>query len=89
MPSRRPLPLALTDEQLQIILHRASLVPPAWRKRFLAHIADILVPLANDCGLGFDGIDDAQVHAAASEAVHRFGNGFAPDHAASHDDEAA
>jgi hypothetical protein len=71
--SKRPLALALTDEQLPLIMGNARLVPHANRERYLAHIVDCLEPFADECMHG-DGIDDAAVLAAASEALRRFGN---------------
>jgi hypothetical protein len=68
----RPLALALTDQQLAMIQRNARLVSYAWRGRFLTHLADLLMPLTDDCNRG-DGITDAQVSDAADQALQRFG----------------
>ena len=68
----RPLALALTDQQLAMIQRHAGLVPYAWRERFLTYLADLLMPLTDDCNRG-DGITDAQVSDAVAQALQRFG----------------
>jgi hypothetical protein len=68
----RPLALALTDSQLRRVLDTARLVPREWRRRFLDCLADLLMPLTDDCNRG-DGITDAQVIDAADQALARFG----------------
>ena len=38
-----PRPLALSDEQLQLVVTAARSVLPAWRSRFLSGVADQLL----------------------------------------------
>jgi hypothetical protein len=68
----RPLALALTDGQIRLVLDSARLVRREWRGRFLNHLADLLLPLTDDCNRG-DGSTDAQVSDAADQALQRFG----------------
>jgi len=59
----RQAPLALTDQQMNIVRLHARLVPTALRGRYLKHIADKLAALAN--------ISDADVERAAVHAGMR------------------
>jgi hypothetical protein len=66
---RRPLPLALTDDQIRVVLCNGRLLP--LRSLYLEYMAQLLEPLTDDCM--HDGISDADVFAAASQALQRFG----------------
>src|SRR5262249_24679165 len=61
----RQAPLALTDQQLNIVRLHARLVPTALRGRYLDHIARNLAVLIS--------IRDADVERAAARAGMRFG----------------
>ena len=64
MATRRPL--ALSDDQLAIVMDHATLVQPRWRQHYLRAVADVLEPLRN-------GLDDSDVAAAASLVLSRHG----------------
>jgi hypothetical protein len=38
-----PIPLALTNDQLDVVMTAAARLPPTWRGRFLAALADQLL----------------------------------------------
>jgi hypothetical protein len=61
----RQAPLALTDQQLNIVRLHARLVPTALRGRYLDHIAKNLAALVN--------VRDADVECVAARAGMRFG----------------
>ena len=64
-PRDHPRPLALTDDQLQIVLTYAASVPVHWRERFLQAIADRLLPL--------DRIENHDVQTAVVSTLDRMG----------------
>ena len=68
MATRRPL--ALSDDQLAIVMDHATLVQPRWRQHYLRAVADVLEPLRN-------GIADSDVAAAASLVLGRMGSNAA------------
>ena len=68
MATRRPL--ALSDDQLGIVMSHAAQVQPRWRCQYLRAVADVLEPLRN-------GIADSDVAAAASLVLGRMGSNAA------------
>ena len=68
MATRRPL--ALSDDQLGIVMNHAAQVQPRWRQHYLRAVADVLEPLRN-------GLDDRDVAAAASLVLGRMGSNAA------------
>ena len=60
-----PHPLALSDDQMAVVLTHARLVRPEWRGRFLEDIADQLIRL--------DVIATADVYQAVNSTLQRIG----------------